>query len=70
MKGDYARAIADCDTAIRINPKVAYWYVVRGEYHEKKGNRELAIADFRKSLVVDPSRPEGMEHLKRLGVQP
>jgi tetratricopeptide (TPR) repeat protein len=50
------------------NRAVAYWN--RGNANKKKGDKEQAIADFRKALEIDPSYQYAKEGLKRLGVKP
>ena len=65
-----ARAIADFDKAIALNPDDAYAYNNRAVTYEKNGDKEQAIADFRKTLEIDPSHQYAKESLKRLGVTP
>ena len=65
-----ARAIADFDKAIALRSHFASAYVNRGAAYENKGDKEPAIADFRKALEIDPSFQEAKEGLKRLGVTP
>jgi len=38
--------------------------------YEKLGQRDTAIADFRKALELDPSQEESKKGLKRVGVIP
>jgi tetratricopeptide (TPR) repeat protein len=56
-KGDDDRAIADCDQAIRLNPKSAHTYAMRGHSYKKKGDYDRAIADFDRALAIDPNDP-------------
>ena len=50
------------------NRAVAYWN--RGNAYKKKGDKEQAIADFRKALEINPSLQPAKNNLKRLGVTP
>ncbi|MDJ0513947.1 MAG: hypothetical protein QNJ62_10955 [Methyloceanibacter sp.] len=66
-------ALADCNDAIRHDSKNALAWAYRGAtYGSKRGrkNRNLAIADFRKALQVDPNNYFARESLKKLGVKP
>ncbi len=65
-----ARAIADFDRAIALRSHFASAYVNRGAAYENKGDKEQAIADFRKALKINPSYQKAKEGLKRLGVTP
>jgi len=76
-KGDYDSAIADYDKAIVLDPKLALAYTARGLAYEKKGEYDKAIADYtqaiadyRKTLEIDPSDQNAKNNLKRLGVTP
>ena len=69
-KGQTDRAIADYDTAIKLNPKYAYAYGNRGLIYEKLGQRDKAIADFRKAIELRPDDKVGTSGLKRLGETP
>jgi tetratricopeptide (TPR) repeat protein len=45
-KGEYDRAIADFNEAIRLNPKFAVAFSNRGSAYNQKGEYDRAIADF------------------------
>jgi tetratricopeptide (TPR) repeat protein len=45
--------MADFDAAIKRNSRYAPAYDARGKAHEKTGDRERAIADYRKALSLD-----------------
>ncbi|MGB0384758.1 MAG: tetratricopeptide repeat protein [Ardenticatenaceae bacterium] len=60
--------MADYSEAIRLNPDYALAYNNRGFAYEKKGERDLAIADYRKAVELGNERARG--HLERLGVEP
>jgi len=53
-KGDYTRAIADFDAAIRINPQLASAFGNRGLALAKAGQYARAIADFNVALAKNP----------------
>src|SRR5437763_16510929 len=54
FKHEYDRAIADCDDAIKLNPKDAKSYYVRGLAYHLKGEYDRAIADFDQTIKLDP----------------
>ena len=53
-KGQYERAIADFDQAIKLNPKFASAYSNRGFSYEHKGEKKRAMADYRKAIELHP----------------
>lgn len=53
--GDLARARADLDRAIRIDPNLYHPYWNRAEILRREGDREAALADYRKALALGPS---------------
>ncbi len=55
-KGNYDKAITDCQTALTLNPvkkDEAQAYVNRGYAHQQKKNYEKAMSDFKKASQVD-----------------
>ena len=52
--GDYKGAIADFDTAIRLNPDDATAYNTRGVAKGKLGQHFDAIADFDNAIRLNP----------------
>ena len=50
----YDKAIADCNDAIRLNPKDAKAYRNRGDAYEDKGDFDKAIADLTEAIRLDP----------------
>jgi len=53
-KGQYDRAIADYDTALKLNPKNAIVYYNRGSTYGKKGQYDRAIADYGAAIKLNP----------------
>src|SRR6267154_2690128 len=53
-KGDYDRAIADCNEAIRLDPQYAPAYSNRGNAWSGKGDNDRAIADLNEAIRLDP----------------
>ncbi len=53
-KGAYDEAIDKCNQIIACNPNCAYAYLVRGNSHFRKDERELAIEDYSKTIELDP----------------
>ena len=53
-KGDYERAIADFNEAIRLDPKDAAAYRNRGFAWKSKGDYDRAIADYNEAIRLDP----------------
>jgi tetratricopeptide (TPR) repeat protein len=56
---DYANAIADFSTAIKLDPNDLYSFNNRGLACAKSGNYERAIADFTRTSAIAPKRSEG-----------
>jgi len=54
MQGDYERAIADLNEAIRLDPKSAVAYNNRGSAYAFQGDIDRAIADFSEAIRLDP----------------
>ncbi|CAN7674093.1 tetratricopeptide repeat protein [Bradyrhizobium sp. LjRoot220] len=54
VSGEYDRAIADLDAAIRINPDIAGLYLERGLAYDAKGEHLLAIRDFDEAIGRQP----------------
>lgn len=50
---DYAKAIADCDSALKSDAGLAVAYAVRGEAHAHRGNFARAIADCDEAIKLD-----------------
>jgi tetratricopeptide (TPR) repeat protein len=50
MQGDYDRAIADYDEAIRLDPALASAWHNRGNAYARKGDADRAIADYNEAI--------------------
>ena len=57
-KGDYDRAIADLEQAIRLDPKDTEAYIRRGNAYNHKGDYDRAIADLEHAVRLDPKDPK------------
>jgi tetratricopeptide (TPR) repeat protein len=53
-KGDYDRALADCNEAIRLDAKSAAAFNDRGIVYQRKSDLDRAIADFTEAIRLDP----------------
>jgi tetratricopeptide (TPR) repeat protein len=85
-KARFDLAITDFGEAIRLapltrtrvagtetrtgDPLMEEAYLNRGTAYQQTGNRDAAIADFRKVLTFAPSHAEAIRRLKELGVAP
>ncbi|MDZ8133711.1 MAG: tetratricopeptide repeat protein [Nostoc sp. DedQUE04] len=54
-RGDYRRAIADYNEVLRLNPKSAVAYALRGLAYQRQGKTKAAISDFNQAARVDPN---------------
>ncbi len=54
MKGDFDRAFADFDAALRLDSNLAAAYHNRGYAWELKGEHERAIADYNEAIRLNP----------------
>jgi tetratricopeptide (TPR) repeat protein len=61
------KAIAVFNQAIEIRPTYADAFYWLGKTYEQKGDKEQAVKEFQRSLVLDPSIKEAKDALKRLG---
>jgi predicted TPR repeat methyltransferase len=55
---------------VALAPANANCFGTRAEIHEKLGQRDAAIADFRTALALDTSHQSAADGLKRLGATP
>ncbi len=63
MRGEDAKALADGENAVRLNPARAHCYVVRGLSHARLGHYAAAEADLLQSLRIDPKSTPAMNNL-------
>jgi tetratricopeptide (TPR) repeat protein len=68
--GKAAAALADADSALKLNPQAAPVLDVRGHALEALGRRDDAIADFRRALAIEPRLSGSRDGLRRLGAEP
>lgn len=52
-RGQLDRAIADCNSAVKLEPLSREWLKLRGGIHSYMGNRDDAIADFSAMTALD-----------------
>jgi tetratricopeptide (TPR) repeat protein len=70
---DFAHALLDCNESIRLVPNNAVPYAIRGHVLSALGRREEAIADYYKSLSLNPdaNNKQWVEAgLMELGIDP
>ena len=53
-KGEFDKAIADCDTAIELDNKYALAFLLRGNSWDAKGQYDKAIEDYTKAIELNP----------------
>jgi tetratricopeptide (TPR) repeat protein len=57
--GRDAEALAAFDQALRAEPEFAAAFANRGILHDRMGQHEQALADYRRALALDPELGEG-----------
>lgn len=62
----YDEALTAIQAAIQIEPKFGGNYALRGIIHDHMGKHKQAIADYEKSLRMEPDVAKGMHWLDRL----
>jgi tetratricopeptide (TPR) repeat protein len=71
LKSEHDRVIADFTKAIELQPNapgrlLASRYLMRGLAYQQKHNADLAIADFRRSLAINPDQRRAKDRLRQL----
>lgn len=64
LKRFYEKSLADCNEAIKINPKCRRAYCIKGKFFERIGEIEKAKNNFMKSCYLDDA--EACEFYERL----
>ena len=54
QNGDTETAIRKADEAIKLEPKEAMFYALRGDAHKKAGNEEEALKNYDKAVELNP----------------
>ena len=68
-KGEIDRAIADDDTALRLDPTLADVFNARGELYRRKGDRVHALSDFGTAVKLDPNQAAAKANYKSLSLE-
>jgi tetratricopeptide (TPR) repeat protein len=68
-KDQIDRAIADYDTALRLDPSLADIFNARGELWYRKGDRPHALADFGAALKLNPQHEAARANYKSLALE-
>ncbi len=63
------RAIADYDTALKLDPSLADAHNARGELWRRKGDRPKAILDFGAAVKLDPNHAAARANYKSLSLE-
>lgn len=62
----YAEALAACDRAVALAPKLAFAYHYRGQVWRASGDLERAAADFERALSLDPELQAARHFLEQI----
>ena len=68
--GKSKEALPDINKSIELDGKKAPAFSARGLIYEKLGEKDKAIADFRRAVALEPNLKEPADGLIRLGVRP
>ena len=63
--GQQKLALEYIDKSIKINPNYAFSHRVRGRIHMQNKNYAEAVADFQKSLEIEPNNTLGIDSLQK-----
>ena len=67
-EGSLEKALAVFDINVKAYPKAFNVYDSRGEAYLKKGDKKKAIADYKRSVELNPANQNGINVLEKLGV--
>ena len=70
---DFDRAIIDYTAAINIDNSMTWAYNNRAYAYRSRGrsgDRDSAIADFRRALTIEPNFENSVRGLREMGVKP
>jgi tetratricopeptide (TPR) repeat protein len=70
LKGNTEAALKDYNRTIEINPNLPNAYFARGVLYMKLRKKDLAAADFRAALKIEPDHRQASQALQSLGLQP
>lgn len=68
LRGDMAAAERDAKKALELDPTFANAHVTLGQIYQKRGEKDFAIAHFRKALKLNPRLGEARDGLKKYGM--
>jgi len=68
-KGMIDRAIGDYDTMLRLDPKQADIFNIRGEQWRRKGDRPRALADFGAAIKLNPEHTAAKANYKSMALE-
>jgi tetratricopeptide (TPR) repeat protein len=68
-KGHAERAIADYDSALKLDPTLADIFNARGELWRKKGDLPRALADFGAAIKLSPQHEPARANYKALALE-
>jgi tetratricopeptide (TPR) repeat protein len=68
-KGDLAPALEEAHRAVAAGPRAALSYYLRASIHADRNENELALADARKALKLQPENPRALVLLGKLQVR-
>ena len=66
---DYGQALTRVEHGLSLEPNTFYGYVTKGQIHRAAGQRDDAIAAFRKALALSPGLPVAEYELGALAEQ-
>jgi len=59
-RGDHARALADCETAIEASPQNGYAWFLRGAVRLRSGSADTALADLNRAIELGHESTEAL----------